>query len=73
LPAQFTDRVLPIDARTAAAWGALDAEATRDGRPLGVVDGLLLATAQSHGLVFVTRNVAHCTDRGVTVIDPWAG
>jgi predicted nucleic acid-binding protein len=39
---------------------------------VGEVDGLLLATAQAHGLVFVTRNVAHCTDRGVTVIDPWA-
>jgi predicted nucleic acid-binding protein len=71
LPAQFRQRVLPVSAEVALAWGVLSAEAQRRGRPLPTLDGLLLATAQVHDLTLATRNTRHCADRGVPVINPW--
>ena len=68
---RFRGRVLAIDTDVALAWGTLDAEGRRIGRPLPVIDGLLLATASTHGLTFVTRNLRDCGDRGVEVVDPW--
>lgn len=73
LPAQFVGRLLGVDAAVAVAWGTLSARAAEDGRPLPVVDGLLLATALSHELTLVTRDVADCAGRGVRVFDPWGG
>lgn len=71
VPRQFFGRLLPVDDATALAWGHLAAAAQRAARPLPVIDGLLLATAQVHGLTFVTRNVSDSANRGVPVLDPW--
>lgn len=71
LPAQFAERVLPVDAVVATVWGQLAADGQRRGRVLPVVDGLLLATAHVHDLMLVTRNTRDCADRGVPVVDPW--
>jgi len=46
---QFADRVLPIDAATAARWGRLNVP-----DPVPTVDGLLAATALEHGMTLVT-------------------
>lgn len=71
LTRQFTERVLPVDQAVALAWGGLAAEGRESGRPLPVIDGLLLATAAVHGLTLVTRNERDCTNRGVAVLNPW--
>ena len=71
LPERFPGRILPVNRAVALAWGDLDAEGQRTGRPLPVVDGLLLATARAHQLTFVTRNLRECGDRGVPVLNPW--
>ena len=71
LPLRFRGRTLPVDMEIAFRWGEMAAEGRRIGRPLPVVDGLLLATARTHGLTFVTRNLRDCGDRGVPVLDPW--
>lgn len=68
LPAFFAGRVLPIDARVADRWGHLMAQA---GRPLPAIDSLLAATALTHGLTLVTRNVRDFAFPDLTVIDPW--
>ena len=73
LPAQFLGRVLSVDHDVAVAWGVLAAAAQAAGRPLPVIDGLLLATAEAHGLTLVTRHVSDCAGRGVAVLDPWTG
>lgn len=73
VPRQFLGRVLAIDADVAAAWGGLSAAGQAAGRVLPVVDGLLVATAQVHGLTLATRNVSDCAGRGVPVLDPWTG
>lgn len=71
LPAQFDGRVLPVDTDVAMAWGELTAAGDRAGRPLHVVDGLLLATAKVHGLAVATRNIADFDGRGVPVVNPY--
>ncbi len=73
LPVRFRGRILDVDHLVAESWGRLSAEGRRAGRPLQVVDGLLLATAERHRLTLVTRDVAGCADRGVPVLDPWSG
>lgn len=68
LPAFFTGRVLAVDAAVADRWGIIVAAA---GRPLGVVDSLLAATAATHGLMLVTRNVKDFVALPVTTVNPW--
>lgn len=71
LPRRFRERILPVDDRVARHWGRLSAQARRAGRPIAVIDGLLLATAAAYDLVFVTRNEGDCADRGVPIVNPW--
>jgi predicted nucleic acid-binding protein len=73
LPAQFAGRLLAVTESVALAYGELAARGRRTGRPLPVIDGLLLATARTHGLTLVTRNVGDTEDRGVPVLNPYTG
>jgi len=73
LPGYFRDRTYPIDLAVARRWGQLDADGRAMGRPLPVIDGLMLATAARHDLVLATRNVSDCAQRGVPVFDPFTG
>ena len=65
--AELADRVLPVDEPVAEAWAMLGIP-----NPLSPIDGLLAATAKVHDLILVTRNVAHITVTGVSVLDPFA-
>ncbi|MFL5260436.1 MAG: type II toxin-antitoxin system VapC family toxin [Hyphomicrobiales bacterium] len=64
--AALGSRILPVDSRVADAWG-------RFGIPdaLPVIDGLLAATAEVHGLTLVTRNVHDVKRSGVPVFNPF--
>ncbi len=66
LTAGYADRLLAIDAAVADEWGRLSAI-----RRLPVVDALLAATANVHGLTLVTRNEADVAGLGVQVLDPF--
>ena len=66
LTASFSDRVLPIDARVAELWGSLNVP-----NPLPTVDGLLAATALTHDLVLVSRNVRDLDGTGARLLDPF--
>ena len=57
LEQRFVDRTLPLDAAVLRTWADLSANAELQGRKLPVMDALLIATAQRHGLTIVTRNV----------------
>lgn len=67
----FADRLLPVTLEVAERWGELAAELKAKGRPRPVVDSVLGATALTHGLILVTRNVRDYQDMGVTVFNPW--
>ena len=68
LPAFFAGRILPIDEAVADRWGRLVAAA---GRPLPAIDSLLAATALTHGLALVTRNVDDFPHPDLEIINPW--
>lgn len=72
LPRRFSGRVLPVDARVAREWGRLTARGQEIGRPLPVIDGLLLATAAAWNLTFVTRDETDCAGRDVPMLNPWS-
>jgi predicted nucleic acid-binding protein len=68
---KFSGRVLDVDLDVADAWAQLRSLGDETGRPLPVIDGLLLATAQVNGLTFVTRNLKDVDGRGVAVLSPY--
>jgi predicted nucleic acid-binding protein len=67
----YADRLLAIDEAVAATWGRLAARAEQDGSRIGVVDGLISATALHHGYTVVTRNVADFAPSCVALLNPW--
>lgn len=70
LEQRFVGRILPLDAATLSAWAQLAAQAEQAGRPLPIMDGLLMATAQCHGLTVVTRNVQDF-EAFPRIFNPW--
>ncbi|HYE37302.1 type II toxin-antitoxin system VapC family toxin [Methylocaldum sp.] len=54
---RFAERTLPLDAATLRAWAQISGGAELAGHRLPVLDALLTAAAQCHGLTVVTRNV----------------
>ena len=64
--AAFSGRLLPVDATVADAWGRMNARS-----PLPAIDGLLAATAHTHGLTLVTRNVRDFGRAGVALLNPF--
>jgi predicted nucleic acid-binding protein len=68
VPAQFEERILPVDFEVAETWGLLEAHA---GRPLPTVDALLAATALTHNLTLVTRNTQDFSFSKLKLLNPW--
>ncbi len=71
LPSRFEGRVLPVDADVAHVWGRLVARSHDRGRPLGIMDAFVAATAYVHGLTVVTRNAEHFQVTEVPLHNPW--
>ena len=66
--AAFDGRVLGIDNAVSDQWGRMSAI-----RPLPAIDGLLAATALTHGLTLVTRNDRDVAGLGAMVFNPFKG
>jgi len=71
IPLWFSDRVLPVTRAIAERWGVLDAQRQAAGRPLGVADGMIAATAMEHSLILVTRNSKDYQGLNITLFNPW--
>lgn len=71
LPDRFGDRMLPVDTIVVDEWGRLLARAEKAGTAVDGTDALIAATAKTHRLQVVTRNVNHFQQTGVDVISPW--
>ena len=63
----YDERIVPITAAVAQAWGRLNVP-----DPVPVVDGLMAATALVHNWTLVTRNVGDVASTGVRLLDPFA-
>jgi predicted nucleic acid-binding protein len=60
-----------IDEEVADEWGRMMGLADVTGRPLPIIDSLLAATALSHNLTFVTRDIGAFALTGVQLFNPW--
>lgn len=68
---RFAGRIFPLDTAALHVWAQIAAHAELVGQPIAVMDGLLMATAQCHGLAVVTRNVQDFA-LYPQVFNPWA-
>lgn len=68
----FAGRILDVTPEVAAIWGRLRAEARRREQAPTAVDLLLVATAVTHGLMLVTRDVVEGELGSVKVFNPSA-
>jgi len=62
----FSDKLLPVDLKTAITWGSFGVE-----RTLPMIDSLLAATAVANNLTLVSRNTADMKDCGVRLLNPF--
>ena len=68
---QFGSRILPADVKVASTWGNVRARGVAAGKTMPLMDALLAATAEVHGLTIVTRNVKDFEVWGGPVFNPW--
>jgi hypothetical protein len=68
---RFEGRILMVSEDIADRWGRLQAKGRELGRPLPVIDSLLMATALQHELVFVTRNTKDVGFSQIPCVNPW--
>jgi toxin FitB len=71
LPLRFEGRILFVDNRIAEAWGKTVSRCEALGRPTGIMDAFLSATAEVHRLTLVTRNVSDFPTLKA-VLNPWS-
>lgn len=72
LPLRFEGRVLSIDPIVADGWGKVVARSEAAGRPIGAMDALIAATAETHDMTLVTRNTSDFEASLRLIINPWA-
>ena len=63
----YQERVLPVSIAAWEEWGRMLASS----EPPPVIDALLAATARTHRLTLVSRNVKDIARTGVAVINPF--
>lgn len=66
-------RILPVTALIAGRWADVRARAEAARRTIPLLDALLAATAEVHGLTLVTRNVRDFQAWSGPVLNPWEG
>ena len=62
----FSERILPVDRLIAEEWGRMNVAQT-----LPVIDSLMAATANVHGLTLVTRNTKDVARTDVAHLNPF--
>jgi len=71
LRVRFGERILAITQDIAQTWGVLQGETEAKGIGIPTIDGLIGATAITHNLTVVTRNVTDIVKTGAKILNPW--
>src|SRR6266481_6499255 len=71
LPLRFESRILPVDTEVAEAWGKIVSRGEAAGRLIGAMNAFLAATAETHQMTLVTRNVSDFPLLKA-VLNPWS-
>jgi predicted nucleic acid-binding protein len=68
---RFENKILPVDLSAMQIWGTLTARMESAGKPMGVMDSLIAASALSQNLILVTRNIKDFSGTNLQLINPW--
>jgi predicted nucleic acid-binding protein len=68
---RFDRRIVNIDVPGMFLWGSLTVRMESIGKPMSVMDSLIVASALHQNMIIVTRNVTHFQSCGVQVVNPW--
>lgn len=71
IEAKFCFRILPITDEVLNNWAQISADAELKGKKMAVMDSLIAATAYTHQLTVVTRNVDDFEVAPVKVVNPY--
>jgi len=71
LTERFHGRTLSLDLNILMTWGQIQGNSEKVGIALPVMDSLIAATAITHNLTVVTRNVKDIERCQVPVCNPW--
>jgi hypothetical protein len=63
--------VFDFDAATASMWAQLLAQLRGNGKSMPVKDSMIAASALTHNLTVVTRNIRDFEQCGVNILDPF--
>jgi predicted nucleic acid-binding protein len=68
---RFAGRILSFDETAALAFGKIMGDASRSGRSMSPLDGMIAAIALVNNARLATRNVAHFEHCELDLINPW--
>jgi len=68
---RLKDHIVPLDTMTLTVWGSLTAWRDNNGKPLGILESLIAASALRNNMMIATRYVEIYRRTGVPVVNPW--
>lgn len=71
LKERLKEHILPLETVTFTLWGSLTSWKEQDGKPMGVIETLIAATALRHNLTIVTNQPEAYLRCGAHVVNPW--
>lgn len=71
LKERFAGKILDINLPVTKTWGEIQGASESSGRPMPAIDSLIAATALTHDLTVVTRNVTDMQQSGASLLNPW--
>ncbi|MBP9788799.1 MAG: type II toxin-antitoxin system VapC family toxin [Acinetobacter sp.] len=67
----FSTRILPITDEVLNQWAEITADTQLQGKKMQVMDSLIAATAYTHKLILVTRNVDDFKAAPIEILNPY--
>ena len=71
LKERLKEHILPLETVTFTLWGSLSSWKEQDGKPMGMIETLIAATALRHNLTIVTNQPEAYLRCGAHVVNPW--
>lgn len=68
---KFSTRIFPITDEVLNHWAEITADAQLQGKKMQVMDSLIAATAYTHKLILVTRNVDDFAVAPIEILNPY--
>ena len=68
---RLKDHIVPLDTMTLMLWGSLTGWKDTEGKPMGILESLIAASALRNNMTIVTRYIEVYHRTGVPVVNPW--